>query len=288
MRLPQFLALLLLLAAPALADSRSATADAHIRVDDVTLFGDMDCYRIETPHATYLYGKRGAGFARILDPSGRDWISYAHGNLSAGEYRGLPKSGQPVKYFHCGYGFGSYTTDNPFVSELVVKKPDHVRIRSQTVRGDAMGEWDFYLTHATFTLHRIPGGRYWFLYEGTPGGALDPADFVVRPRGHRTSVTRPWDEVVPWVLIGASESPHRLLLVNHQDDSPVDSYVSWPHRATVREPSPLMTIFGFGRPAWDSADQHTPALTRLPARFSLTFTESTTDKTLRALAASLR
>jgi hypothetical protein len=33
-----------------------------IRVSDVTLFGDMECLSIETPGATYVYGKRGAGF----------------------------------------------------------------------------------------------------------------------------------------------------------------------------------------------------------------------------------
>src|SRR6267154_5041362 len=76
-----------------------------VRVSAVTLFGDMECLRIETPSATYLYGKRGAGFASILDPDGHDWIGYRHGDKALGEYRGLPKCGQPVKYFHCGYGF---------------------------------------------------------------------------------------------------------------------------------------------------------------------------------------
>ena len=85
-----------------------------IRVSDVTLFGDMECLRIETPGATYVYGKRGAGFASILDPEGYDWISYRHGGKALGEYRGLPKCGQPTKYFHCGYGFGQYTNDNHF------------------------------------------------------------------------------------------------------------------------------------------------------------------------------
>lgn len=242
-----------------------------VRLSDVTLFGDLECFRIETPHATYLYGKRGAGFASLLDRDGRDWISYRHGQLAAGEYRGLPKAGQPVKYFHCGYGYGQYATDNPFASAVTLLGPAHVRIRSTTLRGDASGEWDFYPTHATFTLHRRPGGRFWFLYEGTPGGTLDPGDFVYRPRGHVTPLTRPWDEVVPWAAFGASETNQLLLLVNHGTPSPVDSYVSWPYRPSPREPVPLMTVFGFGRAAWDDPQQHTPQLTQLPARFSLGF-----------------
>src|SRR5438552_16735511 len=123
-----------------------------IRVSEVTLFGDMECLRIETPSATYLYGKRGAGFARILDPAGHDWISYRHGHKALGEYRGLPKCGQPVKYFHCGYGFGQYTNANPFSTTATRLAPDHVRVHSETKDGAAASDWDFFPTHATMTL----------------------------------------------------------------------------------------------------------------------------------------
>src|SRR5262249_2364832 len=85
-----------------------------VSVSEETLFGDMDCLVINTPSAKYYYGKRGAGFARIIDPQGNDWISYQHGGEARGEYRGLPKFGQPVKYFHCGYGFGQYANNNHF------------------------------------------------------------------------------------------------------------------------------------------------------------------------------
>ena len=78
----------------------------------------MDCFKVETPTATYLYGKRGAGFASILDKDGRDWVSYRPGGKARGEYRGLPKCGQPTKFFHCGYGYGQYPTDNPFTSRV--------------------------------------------------------------------------------------------------------------------------------------------------------------------------
>jgi hypothetical protein len=105
----------------ALADAADETS---IRVSDVTLFGDMECFKIEAPYATYLYGKRGAGFASIIDRHGHDWISYRHGGRSAGEYRGLPKCGQPVKYFHCGYGFGQYTNDNWFTSTVTLRGPE--------------------------------------------------------------------------------------------------------------------------------------------------------------------
>jgi hypothetical protein len=57
---------------------------ATVRVSEVTLFGDMDCFKVETPTATYLYGKKGAGFARILDKEGHDWVSYRPGDRAKG------------------------------------------------------------------------------------------------------------------------------------------------------------------------------------------------------------
>jgi hypothetical protein len=253
------------------AESVPAVSAPGVSVSEVTLFGDMECFRVTTPSATYVYGKRGAGFASILDREGRDWISYRHGGKSAGEYRGLPKCGQPVKYFHCGYGYGQYTNDNWFTSTITLHEREHVRIHSETKDGAAACDWDFFPTHATMTLMKIPG-NYWFLYEGTPGGALDTAgDFVIRPHGHRTPLSRPWVEAVSWVAFGAKESPQYLLLVNHQHDGADASYAPWPYTPGP-EPLSLMTVFGFGRPAWDDPKQHTPPLETLPARFTIAIT----------------
>src|SRR5262249_12166731 len=45
----------------ALADPLpDAPAAATVRVSEVNLFGDMDCFKVETPNATYVYGKKGA------------------------------------------------------------------------------------------------------------------------------------------------------------------------------------------------------------------------------------
>jgi hypothetical protein len=194
-----------------------------------------------------------------------------------------------VKYFHCGYGFGLYLTDNPFVSTVTLREPAHVRIHSETKLGDAVGEWDFFPTYATFTLQKIPGDQFWFLYEGTPGGALDPAgDFVIRPGGRETPLTEPWKDVVPWVVFGAKQSPHRFFLINHQANSPVDSYVSWPYKETPGEELNQMTVFGFGRPDWQNPKQHTPPMTGLPARFSIGFTSVTEAPGLASVVESVR
>jgi hypothetical protein len=252
-----------------------------ISVRDETLFGDMECFRIETPVATYLYGKQGAGFASILDAQGNDWISYRHGNKAAGEYRGLPKCGQPNKFFHCGYGFGQYKNENPFVSEVIQQLPNHVRIQSETKDGKSQCVWDFYPTHATLTLNKIGNDKYWFLYEGTPGGKLDSqGDYVVRPGNRRTSLDDPWVDNVPWVYFGAAESSSSFFLINHQDDPGPESYVSWPYRQENNNSLHEMTVFGFGRPGWQDPAQHTPPLEQLPARFSIGFASSSEYETV--------
>ncbi|MDR3633882.1 MAG: PQQ-dependent sugar dehydrogenase, partial [Isosphaeraceae bacterium] len=245
-----------------------------VRVSEVTVHGDMDCFRVETPTATYVYGKRGAGFVSILDKEGHDWVSYRPGGRARGEYRGLPKCGQPTKLFHCGYGYGQYKTDNPFSSRISAQGADHARIESETRDGKSACVWDFYPDHATLTLVRINAPTYWFLYEGTPGGKLDAQDdFVIRPDGTKTSLNQPWSQVVPWVCFGAVESPVGLVLVNHQQPQPgvVDSYVSWPFAREQDGSFQDMTVFGFGRKGYKELVDHVPDLKQLPARFSLGF-----------------
>jgi hypothetical protein len=254
-----------------------------VRVSDAVLFGDLDCYRIETPGATYLYGKRGAGFAAILDPEGRDWISFRPGNKAAGEYRGLPKCGQPVKYFHCGYGYGQYKNDHPFISRVTGQEPDHLRISSETADGRCACEWDFHPTHATLTLRRIASPTYWFLYEGTPGGALEAdRDFVLRPGGRRTTLAEPWEDQIPWACFGSAKSPYALLLVSHEAQAA--SYVAWPYQPETDGSFRQMTVFGWGRPGWQDFRQHQPQLRALPARFSIAAVHGSEEPKLARMA----
>ena len=163
--------------------------------------------------ATYVYGKKGAGFASIVDRDGNDWISYRPGGRGAGEFRGLPKFGQPEKLFHCGYGFGSYAGPKGFTSRITRRGPLRVRVESETEDRLSSCSWDFFPFFATVTLRKIKLPTYWFLYEGTPGGKLDPdGDFVVRPGNRRTLASEPWSDNVPWVYVGAKEVDRAFFL----------------------------------------------------------------------------
>lgn len=253
-------------------------AEVTVRVTETTLHGDLDCFRIETPAGTYLYSKRGAGFASIRDPQGRDWIGYRRGGKAEGEFRGLPKSTAVGGFFHCDYGSSKESAGNPFTSVVTLREGDHVRIHSETKQGDAACDWDFYAEHATLTLLKVPGGKFWFTYEGAPGGRFDLAeDFTLRPGGRRTPLSEPWTEVVPWVLVGAQESPHGLLFVNHQTGSPADSYSPYPYKLSEKQPAHQMAVVAFGRSDWqDPVKKHVPQFTQLPARFSLAVTPAAT------------
>ncbi len=265
--------------------------DSLVRVSEVTVQNDVDCFKVETPTATYLYGKRGAGFVSILDKDGRDWVSYRPGGNARGEYRGLPKCGQPTKFFHCGYGYGQYPTENPFSSRVSVREAGRVCIESETRDGKSACRWEFYPDHATLTLLRINLPTFWFLYEGTPGGALDAeGDFVIRPDGTKTTLDQAWSQAVPWVCFGASETPVGFVCVNHQDPEPgeVDSYVSWPFQKDGDGSFRDMTVFGFGRKGHKELIQHVPDLKRLPARFSIGFVDRADYTTAKSTYERLR
>jgi acetyl esterase len=265
--------------------------NAVVRVREVTIHGDMDCFQVETPTATYVYGKRGAGFASIIDKDGRDWVSYRPGGEARGEYRGLPKCGHPTKYFHCGYGYGQYQTNNPFSSRVTAREPGHARIESETRDGKSACLWDFYPDHATLTLLRIDLARFWFLYEGTPGGKLSAnRDFVIHADGQKTTLGQPWSQVVPWVCFGSAETSVGFVCVNHQDPEPgeTDSYVSWPF---VKNPSGSfqdMTVFGFGRKGHDKLIEHVADLKRVPARYSIAFIPRADHATAKPICDHLR
>jgi hypothetical protein len=262
-----------------------APTSAPIHVSEVTLFGDLDCFRIETPSATYLFGKKGAGFAGILDPDGKDWISYRPGGKAAGEYRGLPKCGQPVKYFHCGYGYGQYPTKTPFSTRITVQEPEHVRLESETTDGTCACDWDFRADSATLTLKKIGLPTYWFLYEGTPGGQLEAdEDQVLRPGGRRTPLSEPWEDQIRWACVTSPRSSYGLLLVSHEPHAQAASYVSWPYAPEADGSYRQMTVLGWGRLGWKNPAQHQPQLRELPARFSIALVRPGDESRLERMA----
>ena len=184
------------------------------------------------PSASYYYHIYGAGFAALYDQSGNDWISYRPSGGSAGNYRGIPNLVYPEGHFHPG--------NNSCTSSVVSVGPLKVKVYSESLDTQWACAWEFFPSYAKLTVLK-KGGPYWFLYEGTPGGVLDAADFVVRSPGTRPAASLSWEQDLPpteWVCFGDTNKPQMLYLVHHQDDSGLDSY--WPMENN-------MTVFGFGR-----------------------------------------
>ena len=202
--------------------------------DDVVDEGQASV-RIATQAGTYFYQKQGGGFSSLLDAAGNDWISYDEDTPgSAGTFRGVPNTGDA---FHPGYTDGQTT--------IVSQGPLKTTIESSADGGARRIRWEFFPTYARATVLEM-ASPYWFLYEGTPGGAVDGNDFVVRSDGTRTNVTTNWADPdglgtnngAEWAYFGDGGIDRFLYLAHHQADAIEDSYFDL---------NGDMTVFGFGR-----------------------------------------
>jgi len=205
-----------------------------------------------TPIGTYYYHKLGGGFASMIDLNGNDWIGYHPGNGSAGEYRGIPNLG--------GFGHPGYTNGT---SSIVSQGPLKATISSQTTDGTWKLMWEVYPQYATMTLNQA-GANYWLVYEGTPGGQINPTtDYWVRSSGQSLLDNSTWDGDIPspeWAYFGDGAMNRVLYLAHHEDDSLPDSF--WQLDSN-------MTVFGFGR----KSDVYTGYLSAVPAHLTIGFGE---------------
>lgn len=203
--------------------------------------GDLPCYIVSTPLATYYLEKTGGGLSSMLDVNGTDWIGFhpEEGSGWKGEYRGFPNSvhRQDGSYFHA-----MNAGTEPSSSVLKVESDDHVQIVFTSGNGKWEGQWDFYPDRCDFTMSRVSlGYKYWVLYEGVTNGAMDETDFWY---SSADDTSHPIDEKqlgdLPgpeWIAFGDANAPRMLYLLHHEDDEHPDDYFNRPY----------MTVFGFGR-----------------------------------------
>lgn len=227
--------------------------------DDVQDAG-FASYRIATPRTTYFYHKQGGGFSSVLDVNNNDWISYSTAEGAAGDYRGIPNMVAPRDggYFHPGRLTST--------SVIVNQGPLKATIRSTSDGGLWQTQWELFPTYARMTVVKAPADKkYWFLYEGTPGGVLQVnTDFVVRSNGTQTALATSWTgdlQGEEWAFFADPNVGRALYVVHHQEDGVVDSY--WPMQN-------LMTVFGFGR------DGLNTYLTQTQRQFTFGLVDATT------------
>lgn len=232
-----------------------------------TSAGDLECYKIVTAKATYYLEKKGFGLSSLLDSEGNDWISHhpKPGSKAGGEHRGFPNAvhNQDASFFH-PYNVST----QPTTSKVLKKSSDCVSIEGISSNNNWHCRWDFYPTHCSFTMTKMPDGyKYWILYEGTPGGEFDDSDYyMISSEKEKVPVTTNYDKDIPgpeWIVFGDPNVKRVLFMANHKDDDYPDKYWQLNHQ---------MTVFGFGR------DGLTKFYEDVPRTFSIGFIESTHHK----------
>ncbi|MBP8948893.1 MAG: hypothetical protein KBG73_08630 [Candidatus Promineofilum sp.] len=215
-------------------------ADFANRVNATTItdaFG-YETFRIANDDGIYFYHKTGGGFSSLVDGDENDWIGWSPAPKGGGDFRGIPNMVHPNDggHFHPGRATveSSYTRRGPLKAT----------IRSNSLDGLWTTQWEIYPDYARLTVLKIATGKnYWFLYEGTPGGNLEPAtDLVVRSDGTTTTAGESWTGDLPgeeWVYFADPALGRSLYAIHHEEDEIIDSYT----------PDDLgkMTILGFGR-----------------------------------------
>jgi hypothetical protein len=217
------------LAVAALASAAPVLAQT-VQVED---YQGQPAFRIETPSATWIYHRLGAGFASLLDPDGHDWIAYRPGGRASGEFRGIPNLIHP--------GAGMHPGGEICNSDITVREKGRVRIISNCEDGAWAAHWDVFPGFARLTVTKAPR-PYWFLYEGTPGGKLDlDRDFWLLSDGTKGSMNDSFGKDLPdpeWIAFGDDRSRRLLVIARETPDDSLDQFYQM---------DGAMTVFGFGR-----------------------------------------
>ena len=224
--------------------------------------GDLPAFKIKTPTATYYLEKSGAGLSSLLDRDGNDWLGFhpKPGSGAAGEYRGFPNAvyKEGGNYFHAK----NQGTD-PASCRVVENSPEQVSIEATSENGEWKCRYNFFPTHLTFTMTKMPAGRhYWVLYEGTPGGQYDQTDWWMTSDSEKQPLTvnHEADLSAPeWIAFGDPSLNRSLVLLHHEDDDLIDRFYQMQHK---------MTVFGFGRNGINRL------IDRVPQSFSIGLVES--------------
>lgn len=229
---------------------------------------DQAAIAVQTRAGEWIYHYKGAGFSSLHDADGQDWLSYRPGDGPRGEFRGIPNMGYPEGYMHPGKQ----------MSDTIVESsgPLRVSLLSESRDGKWAGRWEIFPTYAKMTVLRI-NHPFWFLYEGTPGGTIEPEeDFWIKPDGTTGKLTEFWRDVeqpADWVAFADGQVDRSILLLHEENQSYDNSY--W----LMQE---AMTVFGFGR-----RPGLTKTITETPRVFYVALMETRDHAALEALVSSL-
>lgn len=209
----------------------------------------VGAFKLQTPTGTIFIHKSSAGVSGYEDVNGNDWISWSEATGAHGAFRGIPNAtgGSNEAVFHPGKG--------QMTSTVLNQGPIKVTLHflGKKASGDSQrweGTYEIYPDYTVFTMVKArvsPALQYpfWFLYEGTPGGQLNPTvDFVVFSNGEQINAGQTRDGDLPdeeWAYVADPTvgTGRSIFLINNQDDTKNDTYFT--------DGAKVMTILGFGR-----------------------------------------
>ncbi|MGB7345522.1 MAG: PQQ-dependent sugar dehydrogenase, partial [Pirellulaceae bacterium] len=233
----------------------------------------LAAYKIETETATYFLEKMGGGLSSLVDQDGNDWLGFhpRKGSGAGGEFRGFPNAvyKQDGSYFHAKNAHVDFMK-----TRVEQAKEGYVSIIAHSPNGNWQGRYEFFATHCTFTMIKMPSDKkYWVLYEGTPGGDLNPDDWWMtsaikspQPIGKHHEGDIPAPE---WMAFGDKGGTRSIVMLNHQDDGYPDTHYQMKEQ---------MTVFGFGRSKLDAFHA------KIGQRFSIGLVESSSHDGISAFA----
>ena len=240
------------------------------------VWGNVNCYKIESQAATYYFDTEGAGLSGLVDKDGRDWIGFdSKTEGPSGNYRGMPNAVHKQCYVSCFHPLNQYTS----LAEITITSQveDAIALSAQCSGWEAA--WQFSENSCRFDMTVVPAGcKYWVLYEGAPYGDSTPDKswfYLSDSNKKLTCGEENFAKPLPdpqWIAFGHNDSPRVLLLVNHDLAGKTGRYY-W---------MKTMTVFGFGR-----GEKVHEKYFDSPGRFTIMFVESTDWDEIRKVAAEL-
>ncbi|MEL6892522.1 MAG: hypothetical protein AAFP84_13045, partial [Actinomycetota bacterium] len=196
----------------------------------------FDAYQFDMADGStwVFHGDDGGGFSKIIDADGADWINWNTDPGSEGDFRGTPNAVKPpAGFFHPGRPNRTNTT-------IIHEGPLRVTMAVEAFDKSWISVWDMYPTRGEFQMTRAKT-EWWFLYEGTPGGEVDAADFIQRSDGLTHAYDDTFEADLPgeeWLYVADPTDGRSFFLAHHQDDGAIESY---------RLLDGQLPILGFGR-----------------------------------------
>lgn len=224
---------------------------AQIQMTTTTYEG-REHFLVTTPGAVYYYDRAGGGLSRMIDADGKDWIAFKrepwdrYPASAASAYRGIPN----LVFRSADAGAG-----HPGHDQCSSEQVDSETIRTTTKSGKWQWTWQFFDHYAELRIQRVdPEHAYWFLYEGTPGGAFEPdQQYFGTDRGGPS--TEQLDHYAGehlfdqlwWAYFGHRESDRVLYVAQVRADEHSDTFSYLGNSADGIRSADGMVVFGFGR-----------------------------------------